>query len=96
MKKLTLELQDLRVESFATTSPGKARGTVFGEQCTCNTVCTCPGCATCDVSCNGTCDAACPGTPGATCDYSCYAHDSCMVTCNTMATFVPDGGCVEC
>jgi hypothetical protein len=55
MKKLTLRLDDLRIDSFTTTPAERARGTVFGEQCTCHTECTCPGCPTCDASCNGTC-----------------------------------------
>jgi hypothetical protein len=42
MKKLKLQLDHLRVDSFGTTTPEKAEGTVFGEQCTCDdTVCTC-------------------------------------------------------
>ena len=62
MKKLRLKLDDLRIDSFDTTAPQKAKGTVFGEQCTCYTQCTCPGCPTCYASCNGTCDATCNGT----------------------------------
>ena len=78
MNKLKLQLEDLLVDSFDTTAPQKAKGTVFGEQCTCYTNCTCPGCPTCDASCNGTCDASCNGscascdaTCGGTCDWSC-------------------------
>jgi hypothetical protein len=75
--KLKLDLDELQVESFDTT-PGEHRreGTVFGQQCTCYTQCTCPGCPTCDASCNGTCggtcDASCNGTCGGTCANSCY------------------------
>jgi hypothetical protein len=87
--KLTLKLEDLSVESFDTTVKQKARGTVFGEQCTCYTNCTCPGCPTCYASCNGTCGgtcgentcaASCNGTCGAaTCDYSCnYTDCDCL------------------
>jgi hypothetical protein len=95
MKKLRLQLDDLRIDSFETTAAEKPRGTVFGEQCTCWTQCgqnTCPGCPTCDASCNGTCaascantcaytcdDASCAGTCGETCDYSC--GDTCFVSC---------------
>ena len=50
MKKLKLHLEDLRIDSFQTTSAEKPKGTVFGEQCTCYTQCTCPGCPTCDAS----------------------------------------------
>ena len=67
MAKLRLRLEDLRIDSFSTTPVQKEKGTVFGEQCTCHTNCTCPGCPTCDASCNGTCDASCNGT----CDGSC-------------------------
>jgi hypothetical protein len=69
-----------QIDSFDTTAPQKAKGTVFGEQCTCYTQCTCPGCPTCYASCNGTCDASCNGTCGATCDASCYG--SCDYSCN--------------
>ena len=69
--KLTLNLEELSVESFDTAAPQKAKGTVFGEQCTCYTNCTCPGCPTCVASCEGTCDN--------TCHYSC--DDATCVTC---------------
>ncbi|HEX5869898.1 MAG TPA: hypothetical protein VFY65_05775 [Longimicrobium sp.] len=96
MRKLRLQLDDLRIDTFDTTAPQRARGTVFGEQCTCWTQCgqnTCPGCPTCDASCNGTCagscngtcascDASCNGTCDWTCDYTC--GDSCGgYTCDT-------------
>ena len=75
MNKLKLRLEDLRIDSFATTPGERPKGTVFGEQCTCYTQCTCPGCPTCDASCNGTCDASCNGTCGdscnGTCDFAC-------------------------
>jgi hypothetical protein len=60
MQKLKLKLDDLRVDTFEMATVRKKRGTVLGEQCTCYTECTCPGCPTCDVSCNGTC-AGCGG-----------------------------------
>jgi hypothetical protein len=73
--KLKLNLDQLSVDSFDTTRPAAKAGTVFGEQCTCYTNCTCPGCYTCDASCNGTCgatcDASCNGTCSNTCDGSC-------------------------
>jgi hypothetical protein len=76
MRKLKLDLEDLSVESFATTPEARHEGgTVFGQQCTCYTQCTCPGCPTCDASCNGTCDQ--------TCDDSCYGSCySCAVYVN--------------
>lgn len=91
MHKLKLNLDDLAVESFATTPDARgAGGTVFGQNhCTCYTQCTCPGCPTCDPSCNGTCGDTCEGT----CDYTCGGHtclggvqtcaDSCDGVCNT-------------
>lgn len=92
--KLKLHLEDLAVESFDTSTSEKAKGTVFGEQCTCLTQCgqdTCPGCPTCDGSCNGTCDATCGVTCescfscGGTCgQYTCY--HSCDYWCTEGAT----------
>ena len=70
MKKLKLHLEDLPSTSFDTTPAEKPKGTVFGEQCTCYTQCTCPGCPTCYASCNGTCDVSC----GATCDAVLQRH----------------------
>jgi hypothetical protein len=64
--KLKLNLDQLAVDSFDTSRPAQKEGTVFGEQCTCYTNCTCPGCPTCDASCEGTCN---------TCGASCYQTD---------------------
>jgi hypothetical protein len=85
MKKLKLDLEDLSVESFATTpDPRRDGGTVFGQQCTCYTQCTCPGCPTCDASCNGTCggtcEASCNGTCAGTCGASCNGTCGCEFT----------------
>ena len=80
--KLKLNLDQLTVESFNTTRGGPKAGTVYGEQCTCYTNCTCPGCPTCDASCNGTCGATCDASCNGTCDYSCYNTDcGCLETC---------------
>jgi hypothetical protein len=100
MHKLRLQLEDLVIDSFSTTPVRRAKGTVYGEQCTCPTACTCPGCPTCDASCNGTCDASCNGTCGGascgatcdascggTCDYSCGGGYSCDPTCEGWATY---------
>ena len=67
--KLKLNLDQLTVDSFDTSAPKAEKGTVFGEQCTCYTNCTCPGCPTCDASCNGTCGGTCGDN---TCAESCY------------------------
>ena len=78
--KLKLKLEDLQIDSFSTTPVKREKGTVYGEQCTCPTACTCPGCPTCDASCNGTCggtcDASCNGTCGDSCD--CGTFDTCI------------------
>lgn len=72
MQKLKLRLDDLRVDAFQTTSVQKQKGTVFGEQCTCYTQCTCPGCYTCDASCNGvTCEYTSPDPVGTCCGAQC-------------------------
>jgi hypothetical protein len=104
MNKLKLQLEDLLVDSFDTTTPAKSKGTVFGEQCTCYTQCTCPGCPTCYASCNGSCDASCNGTCAASCDggcgtwdYTCdCSNESCVYTCQGWQTYGPNGMCVEC
>ena len=70
--KLTLDLDRLSIESFDTQTAGTEKGTVFGEQCTCATNCTCPGCPTCDASCNGSCVNTCAVSCNGTCDNSCY------------------------
>jgi hypothetical protein len=75
--KLTLNLDDLSVDSFDTTMTHKEKGTVFGEQCTCYTNCTCPGCPSCGATCPATCantcdDYTCANTCANTCDdYTC-------------------------
>jgi hypothetical protein len=109
MKKLRLHLEDLQIDSFSTTSVKREKGTVYGEQCTCQTACTCPGCPTCDASCNGscagasciyTCAASCYGTCDATCEtcnYSCDGGLSCDPTCMGWASYPgPYQACVQC
>jgi hypothetical protein len=76
--KLRLDLDQLTVESFDTIRRQEKRGTVFGEQCTCYTQCTCPGCPTCDATCPNTCAYTCDD---ATCAYTCD-DASCEGTCN--------------
>ena len=76
MGKLTLNLDQLIVDSFDTSTPVKEKGTVFGEQCSCPTVCSCPGCPTCvNTECNqDTCY-----TCGASCGGSCF-YTECTTT----------------
>ena len=77
MNKLRLQLDDLKVDTFDTTAAQEAKGTVFGEQCTCQTQCTCPGCP----SCGDTCPQTCAGMScDHTCDNSCI-YGTCEQTC---------------
>jgi hypothetical protein len=81
MKKLRMD--DLAVESFDTTALRRNdKGTVFGEQqCTCWTVCTCPGCNTCDATCPDTCAYTCDDAScAASCDGTC-AGTTCITRC---------------
>jgi hypothetical protein len=97
MKKFRLELDDLRIDSFSTTPAQATKGTVFGEQCTCYTNCTCPGCPTCAASCNGTCDASCNGTCDASCGGGCGGETdfSCDFTCGVGTYGGPREGVCE-
>jgi hypothetical protein len=84
MTKLKLDMEELSVESFDTTPDARREvGTVFGQQCTCYTQCTCPGCPTCDASCNGTCGGTCAGTCDASCNGTCGGTTdiTCMGPC---------------
>jgi hypothetical protein len=84
--KLKLNLDELTVDSFDTTKNEAKTGTVFGEQCTCYTNCTCPGCYTCDASCNGTCNASCNGTCDVSCNGDCNTqYDTCRFNCGYTA-----------
>jgi len=105
VNKLKLHLEDLHVDTFQTTSAEKPKGTVFGEQCTCYTQCTCPGCPTCYASCNGSCDASCNGTCAASCDATCggscdwTCNDTCNYSCGGYSCVTSPGpmqACVDC
>jgi hypothetical protein len=87
MGKLKLNLDQLTVDSFGTEAADEKKGTVFGEQCTCQTACTCPGCNTCDASCNGTCWTQCASCNG-TCD-TCH-------TCNDPSWTAGGPNCLCC
>jgi hypothetical protein len=92
--KLKLNLDQLAVDSFDTTVTERPKGTVFGEQCTCYTNCTCPGCPTCDATCPATCaftcdDPSCAGTcncPDQTYDYTCEGCTMYDATCRGYGT----------
>ena len=80
-KKLALELDQLVVESFATSSALRPRGTVRGHDVsdtTCNQIiCDCPTGGTCDTDCGqGTCGAEC-GSGRPSCAYTCLCTDTC-------------------
>ena len=100
MKKLKLDMDDLRVESFHTAgAPTLKRGTVRGHatlrhctefvDCTIDFGCGTVGCGTGDctnvASCNGTCDASCNG--------SCA---SCAATCGNSCGGTCDATCASC
>lgn len=89
MNKLKLSMEDLSVESFDTSTVRAEKGTVFGEQqCTCYTVCTCPGCYTCEGTCPN--DATCADTCWETCDdFTCLetcGFSNCETRCGAAAT----------
>ena len=91
MNKLSLDLNELRVETFDTTPADTEKGTVFGEQCTCYTACTCPGCPTCPATCYVAGD-------GNTCEHTCaaeYTCDTCMQTCANWKTCTGAQACYE-
>jgi hypothetical protein len=73
MKKLTLHLEALSVESFDTTDGGEAEGTVVGAQDTAYGPSCADTCATCEgATCIASCEVTCNGTCGYTCSMSCY------------------------
>ena len=87
MKKLSLNLDQLKVDSFDTAAVEKEKGTVYGEQqCTCQTICSCPGCPTCDWTCNqavDTCAITCEWSCGGSCWYTeCGGNTIDAYTCN--------------
>ncbi len=89
--KLRLNLDQLTVDSFDTSTVAAEKGTVFGEQCTCWTNCTCPGCPTCDNTacgqntcgntCGDTCGASCNTCGDWTCEYTCGCTDPLYTGC---------------
>jgi hypothetical protein len=86
MRKLSLHLEDLVVESFTTTDAARERGTVRGMDSVTVDQDTC-------VSCPVTC-ATCPGTCAASCGGSCAAScATCPVSCDPAACPSADGRC---
>jgi len=87
MKKLKLEVDELKVESFQAERGDAARGTIRGQgegsyEIGCETVY-----ASRDGSCEGTCFASC----NATCGGSCYG--SCDATCFSCDDSCYESGC---
>lgn len=83
MKKLRLELEDVRIESFETSSVRAEKGTVFGEQQWSR-----PG----QASCNG--DETCANTCGPVCD---SLHTCDHFTCaGFVSRWGQDAFCVYC
>jgi hypothetical protein len=85
MKKLTLDLDQLTVESFATDAARRAAGTVRGNaaeseyltDCTaCTGIVQCPSGISCDSepSCHGSCDGSCTTSTD-------VGQDTCGLTC---------------
>ena len=76
MKKLTLKFDELRVESFQTSSTqADRRGTVHGHY---------SQNGTCPYSCGNSCDATCPDSCAYTCQGSCpisCVNNTCDFTC---------------
>ncbi len=87
MRRLKLDLKDLKVESFETNSSDRKKGTVLGQS---GAGCTLPACTefdpTCDSTClfQPTCDETCPNTCGNTCP---TCHWSCVGTCDDITCF---------
>jgi hypothetical protein len=81
MKKIELNPDELAVTSFQTSAAGDEAGTVFGQQETAFTGCSCPG-----GTCQGySCDTACTYTWDApTCDMTCEGSWTCD-TCDHTA-----------
>lgn len=75
MRKLSLKLDDLRIESFDTAAAAEEKGTVVAEQCSCGATCMADY-GTCAYSCRATCNGSCP--PG-TCYFSCPVENTCYM-----------------
>jgi hypothetical protein len=74
MKKLRLNLEDLRVDSFTTADGDEKRGTVDGYYLS-------ERCATDALTCNGPVGGSCGGGEGASCAPTTCVVDSCGGSC---------------
>ena len=85
MKKLILDLHDLRVETFETTDPWSGRGTVEAAAARLATGTAKPDC---DESGAGSCGYSfCGEDTCNTCDYNTYCGESCILVCDAAAAF---------
>ena len=83
MKKLMLDLADLRVESFAVADHAVRRGTVEGAAAWLETGTAMPDC---DESGAGSCgNTFCGADTCDTCDYNTYCGKSCILVCDAAA-----------
>jgi len=95
MKKLSLDLDALQVESFDTQPVEPGRGTVHAAQCYCSCCCsgynTCYGADTCEAgwTCNNTCAPyqTCPGYNTCVSCNTCPGQWTCDDTCNVSCYF---------
>lgn len=86
MRKLSLHLEELVVESFSTTDAARGRGTVRGMDSVTIDQDSCVTCAPTCATCGGTCPNTCPVTCGNTCA-------TCPVSCNPANCPSADGRC---
>ena len=94
MKKLKLQLEDLRIDSFQTTPTEKRKGTVVGKEnsilVTCESNCpTCEG--TCWETCPPTCDNPCVTFESDACGDAVTGYFSCLNTCTQTLPTHNDG-----
>lgn len=91
MRKLTLDLDAIQVESFSTNAAAAGRGTVDARQGRETWTCTAAPQFTCDATCPDTCANTCNCGSNVTCvscmhtcDGTCWdpTCDTCMATCN--------------
>jgi hypothetical protein len=84
MKKIKLDLSDLRIESFDTAGASSEEGTVFGQVCTGQSWCTEDDGCTVTPGCRGH-SGTCPSAGETLCDYCNDPTSAC-----TNPTHIPD------
>ena len=90
MRKLTLDVEQLEVESFSTGGADAANGTVHAHNHTRGNH------VSCWETCGASCGVTCPATCGYTCnaEYTCGADNTCAATCPCTNT-EPYLSCIE-